>query len=67
MLLTENLLKAASFDPHNGRYFLQMHLNHSLIHNFETVPNSKKLQLKYGYQRVLRFRLHRKHCGKKCN
>ena len=40
-------------------------LSHSLIHHFETVPNSKKLQTttEMWLLRILRNRLHRKHCG----
>ena len=50
----------------------QLHiLTHSLIHHFETAPNAKQAAddnsnvAKCGYQRTLRHRLQRKHCGKR--
>ena len=43
------------------------HSTHSLIHHFGVVPNSEKLQTttEIDYQRILRYRSHRKHCGKR--
>ena len=48
------------------RLFLS-HLTRSPIHHFETVPNSKKLQMttEMWLLKVLRYRFHRKHCGKR--
>ena len=39
----------------------------SLIHHFETVPNSKKLQMttERWLLKDFKIRLHRKHCGKR--
>ena len=42
---------------------------HSLIHHFETVSNSNKLHMttEMWLCKDLRYRLHRKHCGKRWN
>ena len=40
----------------------ESHLTHSLIHQFE-IQRRCRGQLKCGYYRILRYRLHRKHCG----
>ena len=61
----EQSIRGSSFST--GFFSLNVtSLTHSLIHHFETVPNSKKLQTttKMWLSRVLRYRLHKKHCGK---
>ena len=55
---------------HNVSYSMKDKFNvltHALTHHFEIVPDSKKLQTtsEMGLLRILRYRLHRKHCGKR--
>ena len=62
-------------DRHSGLFIItkknlsRMALTLSLIYHFENVPNSKKLQTtsEMWLLRILRYRLHRKHCGKRWN
>ena len=64
---SHNVFKSLITQGHLKSGLCGKKLTNSLIQHFESIPNSKKLQTttEMGYYRILRYRLHRKHCGKR--